>query len=129
MRALASALNVRFMYTNQIEGLMVSFTFRFQISEIHTEIQVMILGKTQQNNTVIRQEDETDSAKDTLQLAGGLLADFQKSTSLNTVISLVQYSLARLSSSPTTRLAALTILVDGLYARLSTIPIIWMPVI
>ena len=71
-------------------------------------------------NTTIRREDETDTEA-ILELAKGLLTDFQKSTSLhvlNNVVSLVQQSrLVHLSAASTSRFMALTTLGDALYVR------------
>ena len=70
-------------------------------------------------NTTIRLEDEPDT-EDILELAKGMLTDFQNSTSLhalNDIVFLVQQSLVFLSSAPTSLFMGLTTLADALYAR------------
>ncbi|PPQ82423.1 hypothetical protein CVT25_008370, partial [Psilocybe cyanescens] len=111
MRYLASALGARLMYTNQNEDFAEYSSLRLQNRD-----QVI---SPNQDTTDIRQEDETDT-QDTLELAKGSLINFQKSTSLHvldTVIFLVQQSLPHLSFGSTTRYVSFTTLVDGLYAR------------
>ncbi|PPQ82282.1 hypothetical protein CVT25_008432 [Psilocybe cyanescens] len=111
MKHLASALGVRFMHTNKTDNLVESLTLRLQISNnLDPE------RDTSDDNASLFE----DEAEDALELAKGLLADFQKSTSLHvldTIVSLLQQSLAQLSSASTIRFAALTTLVYGLYAR------------
>ncbi|PPQ88891.1 hypothetical protein CVT25_009126 [Psilocybe cyanescens] len=113
VKYLASALGVRFMYTNQNEDFMECLARRLQDLDqlIHPD----------QSTTVIRQEDETDT-QDTLELAKGSLINFQKSTSLhvlNTVIFLVQQSAPYFSFGSTTLFVAITTLVDVFYNRLN----------
>ena len=70
-------------------------------------------------NTAIRLEDEPDT-EDILELARGMLTDFQNSTSLhalNNIVFLVQQSLVFLCSAPTSLFVALTTLADALYVR------------
>ncbi|PPQ82827.1 hypothetical protein CVT25_009202, partial [Psilocybe cyanescens] len=111
MRYLASALGVRSMYTNQNEGFTEYWSLRLQNPD-------QVIGSNQ-DTTAIRQEDKTNT-QDTLELGKEFLINFQKSTSLhvlNTVIFLVQQSLPHLSFGSSTRFVGLTTLVDGLYAR------------
>ena len=70
-------------------------------------------------NTAIRLEDKMNT-EDTLELAKGLLMDFQKSTSLhilNNIVFLVQQALAHLSAASTSWFIALMTMADALYAR------------
>ncbi|EDR04923.1 uncharacterized protein LACBIDRAFT_303806 [Laccaria bicolor S238N-H82] len=112
-RDLASALGVKFMYTNQRHDLMESLTLRNEI------VKGSISDQEASPETTIRLEDKTDT-EDTSELAKGLLTDFQKSTSLhilNTIVFLAQQALVQLSAASTSWFITLTTLVDALYAR------------
>ncbi|KAF8970455.1 CHAT domain-containing protein [Flammula alnicola] len=114
MRGLASALGVRFMYTNQINDLEESLILRGQIMESLISVQ-----GTSGSSFVFCDWDSVD-AHGLMQMTKGFLADFQKSPDLdtiNSIVHLLQRSLARHPNPHPRRFAALTTLADGLYAR------------
>ncbi|EDR09388.1 uncharacterized protein LACBIDRAFT_318922 [Laccaria bicolor S238N-H82] len=114
-RDLASVLGVRFMYTNHRHDLMESLTLHNEIVKGWNLDQ----EASPETNTAIQLEDKTDTEV-TLNLAKGLLTNFQKSTSLhilNDIVFLVQQALPQLSAASTSWFIALTTLVDALYAR------------
>ncbi|KAF8815740.1 hypothetical protein BYT27DRAFT_7333814 [Phlegmacium glaucopus] len=114
MRDLASALGVRFMYTNHIHDLAESLTLRQQIMESLGNVQ-----GTCGSSSTFRDWYSVDT-HDLTQMSRGFLADFHKSTDLdiiNTIVQLLQRSLLYLPDAHLKRFAALTTIAEGLYAR------------
>ncbi|KDR80467.1 hypothetical protein GALMADRAFT_1201610 [Galerina marginata CBS 339.88] len=111
MRNLASALGVRFMYTDQINDAQESLNFRRKVFK-HNR------GTNRASGTFYDQDD--GDTEDMLHRAKTSLTDFKKSTSLDgirTIISLLEESLAFGPGTHPAQITTLITLADGLYAR------------
>ncbi|KAH9485794.1 hypothetical protein JR316_0002709 [Psilocybe cubensis] len=116
LKDLPSALNLRFMHTNQLSDLVEGFKLRFE------GLPSMINQMSAQNvdNLADQGEVSTTSELGASELAHASLDDFNKSVSLSaleSIIVLLRLALQHLVFPDATRTQALSILVNGLCAR------------